>query len=488
MGRGSQNPTRIGLLAETVICVLTVLSGLFGTARAADVTSGVGSAPAKPLVVILPPVGPTLPNVDSIAKGFRLTGNLEKATVTGGCISGLPNSGGTATISGVAIAIPDNLIVQFPGNTLTWKETVCQSSTAPVTSADAGSFPTSVNVSVDGNIVGGGGGGGGQHVAALVFVTEHPSAVGEGQISFIDYADGSIYVTTKDISGAASEVRLLINDPAGRFGRSRSIDARFSVDDASPSVRSGLTGYPMCVPRLNDQATGQPLPQVNGVPQDPLCPAKNRPTGPVCRNFAAAGVAIPGGRSDVPATPANGYCTGFVMPAVAGFPGSVAAARNSGNIGGPNDPDPRAQAPFEVGDTISWRGILAGFGTALPQTPRRPNAPAGTPLVVWAHTVEARVGIFTQPGTLPSYVAVKGVGVAVDPQPTGASAATAVDARARFHVDAVASDIGSIIDVYLDDKGFDLPAARSSRAPSRSVGGSRATSPAHTWGRSRLRW
>ena len=43
---------------------------------------------------------------------------------------------------------------------------------------------------------------------------------------------------------------MQINDPNGRFGRAQSPDARFSVDDANPTIHAG-TGYPMCVPRTD---------------------------------------------------------------------------------------------------------------------------------------------------------------------------------------------------------------------------------------------
>ena len=60
------------------------------------------------------------------------------------------------------------------------------------------------------------------------------------------------------------------------------------------------------------------------------------------------------------------------------------------------DPIATQQAPFEVGDLISYNGtLLRGDG----------QGPGGSDTIsVWGIT--ANVGIFTQPGTLPSYVSV----------------------------------------------------------------------------------
>lgn len=61
-------------------------------------------------------------------------------------------------------------------------------------------------------------------------------------------------------------------------------------------------------------------------------------------------------------------------------------------------PDARQQAPFEVGDFVDYSG-----------TPIR--GANGAPDYISAHTVEANVGVYTQPGTQPSYLAIGGFGV-----------------------------------------------------------------------------
>ena len=204
----------------------------------------------------------------------------------------------------------------------------------------------------------------------------------------------------------------------------------------------------MCVPRQAPNGGGAAYPLVGGIPQDPLCPQKNRPTL-TCRNFRAAGVVFRVAGVDL-ATTATGFCSAFVMPAIAGMPGSVTAAGSTALAGVDLDglpstgalPDPRRQAPFEVGDFITWQGTLSGTG---------PTA------VIWVHTIDANVGIYTQPGTLPAYIAIGDNGIGVNPLPSTAAALPGVEATPRIFLEASTSDISSIVDIYLDDKGFSLP-------------------------------
>ena len=102
-----------------------------------------------------------------------------------------------------------------------------------------------------GNIVGG------KQVAGLIYMSQQSLNTGTGTIKSIDYANESL---TLD-SGAV----VKINDPKGRFGAGSQVDARFSVDDANPTIHAG-TGYPMCIPRTDPTAQ-----------DDPLCPQQNRP-------------------------------------------------------------------------------------------------------------------------------------------------------------------------------------------------------------------
>lgn len=456
--RDARSSMRVGRATAT-LAIAAVLA-LSATAYARGGTAkppggGGGGTPAQPLVSVLPPAGPTLPSLAPGSNGFSITGFVQNATVTGGCPAA-PGStaGGTVTINGVVITIPTNTIVQFPASTLTWANTVCptQAGVSPIGldgSGGAGGAATlypSTEMRVEGNIVAAGGGAGGvgsTHIGALVFASQQSVNTGSGYISFIDFTDGSLYVSTATPAGAG-ELRLLINDPNGRFGRPQSSpDGRFSVDDINPTIKAAATGYPMCVPRVAPPAAGAPE-------TDPLCPQKNRPVSTAvapCRNFVAAGRGVPGG-GDLVATPAGGRCSAFVMKAVAGMPGTAGLA--AAHIAAATDPDPRQQAPFEIGDFITWQGTLVRGGNALPPVAARPTA---TPDLVWVHTIDANVGIFTQPATLPAYVAVGEFRIGVDPQPTGAAPAGGIETTARLVLEAGTSDVASIIDIYLDDMG-----------------------------------
>ena len=210
---------------------------------------------------------------DPAPNGFFILGLLESATAKVPCASAKGSSaGGTATINGVKITIPADTIVQFPAQTLKWAEVVCPDAGASPIALDgsagnggAATLYPSTEFHIQGNIKNAPGAGT-EHVAALVVASQLSLNEGSGYISFIDYADGSIYVST-----AGGEVELVINDPKGRYGRPQtSLDARFAVDDENPTIKAA-TGYPMCVPRVAPPLAG------SNVETDPLCPQKNRP-------------------------------------------------------------------------------------------------------------------------------------------------------------------------------------------------------------------
>jgi hypothetical protein len=199
----------------------------------------------------------------------------------------------------------------------------------------------------------------------------------------------------------------------------------------------------MCVPRT-DPTSAAP---------DARCPQKNRPTAS-CRNFGSAGLAFRILGADLATTPINGFCTGFVMKAIAGMPGTAGLPATS--IAGPTDPDSTQMVPFEIGDFITWHGtlVLNGNVTVPPA-----NRATTTRDVVWVHTIDANVGAYTQPGTLPAYIAVGDNGIGVDPETAAAAAAVGVEATPRLFIEAMTTDVASVVDIYLDDKGFSLPAA-----------------------------
>lgn len=411
----------------------TALLAKGGTAKPPTNPPPAGT-PGAPLVNIIPPAPPQLisPAIAATTSGFSITGFIQSAVAT--CNN--PTAGGSVTIHGTTIVIPANLIVQYPANTFSWTDAVCAPTPgAPPIAFDgtggnggAQTVYPSVEMRVEGNIVNG------VYTGALAFVSQMSVQTSTGFITRIDYTTGAIYVGATPTS--PDEVRLVINDKAGRFGRPQTPDFRFNVDDANPTIKAA-SGYPMCVPRE--------APAV-GAETDPLCPQKNRPkpVGFHCRNFADAGlVPLPLAGDITQPVPGQTYCSGFVMKAIAGMPGTANFAAGSPNLAGPTDPDPRAQMPFEVGDKITFSGtLLKGDG----------QGPFGSDTIS-VHTIEANIGAFTQPRTLPAYVAMGGFGIGVEPLPKAAIAAGAgVESTPRIFLEGSVTDVASIVDVYLVDK------------------------------------
>ncbi len=396
---------------KTNIKITRVVMAIFAATLATGVYAQGGTA--KPPVkgatgpfFVATPLNPTFTNMGN-THGFDLTGFLQDAT-SDGC-------GGTATLNGITITIPCGMIVQMPANTLTWNEMVNPVPSAPSLTLTSTDYP-STEFTVTGNIVGG------QYIAGLVYVSQQSLNGNIGVITNINYGNGTLEVQP---TGSATPVVLQINDPHGRFGRPQSPDPRFSVDDENPTIHAA-TGYPMCVPRAINPSTGNANPVVSGIPQDPLCPQKNRPRAPSCRSFANAGVAVPVSGELTPTI--SGYCTQFVMKAA---PGAGATAANTA---GATDPDVRQQAPFERGDTITYSGTQSR-----------------TTGVISVHTIEANVGIYTQPGFQPSYLAIGGFGIGTaDPTATALNGA-AQETQDRIFLEAETTDVKTPVDIFLVD-------------------------------------
>ena len=379
-----------------------------------------------------------IPPVAIAPPGFDVTGFIQDVTLdtTGAiCQPSHPRlAGGTVTVNGQKIVIPCNTILQLPAATMTWADLFNTeigyappdlaplgqtglglsdaigavsgstiSASAPgllsmKTGASATASPqTRYNASlpsheihVVGNVVSG------SYIAGLVFISQQSLNTGAGRISCIDYTTGELQVGGVPVDPSASTgcpnpappgvARVLLNDAVGRFGKRHAsigacgsdtqcvehagFDQRFSPDSENPTVHAA-TGYPMCIPRLN--------PFTQGV--DPLCPQSNRPTTPSCASFPAG--------SGIPAfaPQRSGYCTTFVMD----LPGATAPG---GLVcPGPGCPtDPTQQAPLQIGDNINFLGTLKADAQGA---------------YISAHTIEANLGIYTQPGSKPSYVFVE---------------------------------------------------------------------------------
>ena len=401
---------------RTVVPLLAVVAlsgGLLTASNAfAGGGGGGGGGTAKPPAgAVAPFTTATLPDplgfgaLAAQIHGFDDTGFIQGATLAANDAmcpkTPAERLGGTLTINGGTIVVPCNMVIQMPANTLTWAEFVNGGDLS--LRAGKGSF----EMRAVGNVVGA------SRIAGLLFASQQSLHTSTGVITAIDYSTGALSVDT----GGPATVTVTINDPKGRFGRTTLQDGRFSVDDANPTVHAG-TGYPMCVPRTDPTVTGG---------DDPLCPQANRPkpsTTGQCRNFSVAGIVPPKSGELSLAPPGQVYCSEWVMPAA-----PVNGAPTTGM-------DPRQQAPFEVGDTITFSGTqLKGVSDPT----------------ISAHTVEANVGIWTMPGTLPSYIAIGAFGVGTaDPSATSING-FATETKDRIFLEAQTTDVKTPVDIYMTD-------------------------------------
>jgi len=345
-----------------------------------------GWAHAGPTAQALPPVSP-----------FDIVGFIDAATLdaAGDGYSG----GGTITVNGTRITVPANTLLQMPAFALTWQEVFTQAPTpwGPAQSGlarrDTPAPATTFEVHVQGNRVGN------EYIAALMFISQQSLNAGQGFINYIDYDKGEMRVGGK-IGDAATGARVVLNDPQGKFGRAHTHDARFTIDEDNPTVRSE-TAYPMCLPRVTPGTVN-----ADGAKGDPRCPESNRPKnqdGTYQTVFT----------TDYPPL----WVEWGLVPG--GFQG--------------NNTNPLEMAPFEVGDYVTYNGALTSDGDGA---------------FVSAWSVIANVGIFTQPGSQPTYTAIDvmllGVGGAPDPN-------LPQEAAVRTRIEGFTTDPSSFIMLYAVD-------------------------------------
>ncbi len=104
------------------------------------------------------------------------------------------------------------------------------------------------------------------------------------------------------------------------------------------------------------------------------------------------------------------------------------------------EPTSTQQAPFAVGDQVTWSGtLLKGDG----------KGPNGSDTIS-VHTLIANVGIFTQPGTLPVYLAIGEFRVG-NFTPTPIVNGVPQELQDRLVLEAVVTDVTSIVDIYMVD-------------------------------------
>lgn len=294
---------------------------------------------------------------------FDITGFIQAATL-GGPGTGA-HQGGSITLNGQVVTIPAETIVILPANALTWQELFALAP-APYTNiatgmamSDSPAPLSTYEAHIVGNRVGD------TYIAGLVWISQQDLNSGAGFINFINYATGEIRVGGVMGNGATG-TRVRLNDPlnagvgTGRYGRPGTPDQRFMVDQDNPTVRSG-SGFPMCIPRVLAD------PSIPGNPDDPLCPKGQRP----------AAIA-----------PATGYAAFILTNDPGALPGVP--------------PDATKQAPFEVGDYVTFAGTLVHDGVS----PTAGPWPGIASTYISAHTLVNNVGIYTWPGTNPAYTAV----------------------------------------------------------------------------------
>ncbi|GAB3766763.1 hypothetical protein GCM10028796_26610 [Ramlibacter monticola] len=411
--------------------------------------------------VLVPPGVAPVP----VPPQFDLTGYIEAATVDTN-FNLCPNlpvkdprlAGGTVTINGQVIIVPCNTILQMPAFATSWAD-LFTSAPADITPAgesglalgdafgvgspgllnmtwnDPSRTVTSYNAAlpgmelhVVGNVING------EYVAGLMFISQQSLNAGQGVISCIDYATGELQVGgALQPTGAPCPplvpgvTRVRMNDPVGRFGIRHGLpgdpaadvweagyDRRFTADTDNPTMHSAL-GYPICIPSVNPvNPITNPITGATITPGiDPKCPMYNRPVAPNCRSFDPLTLLPAFGPQ-----PDGTYCTTWVMD----MPGAHAADGFS--------TDPNVAAPLVIGDTIGFHGTL--------------KADANGPYIS-AHTIEANLGIYTQPHTQPAYVSMEALIVGTG---GGTVGGIAVESTSRVAWVGFSTDPTEAVDFY----------------------------------------
>jgi hypothetical protein len=278
------------------------------------------------------------------SRPFDIVGAIQAFTVT---TPGNPFSGGSLTLNGLTVLIPTNLVVTLPANYLTVGQLFAQSPLAGSSALALNDLPAPLaafSATISGNVVNG------VYTAGLVSIAQQALNTASGIIKAIDYATGLLCVGSAPGACLATDARVLINDPSGRYGLANGAggkaapDARFAVDADNPTIHAA-SGYPMCVPRVAPPAV------------DARCPQANRPG------------------------PAGAKLMTYVMSAAAlitSAPFTVVAIPACGAACNPGE-----QAPLVLGDRISYSGVMAKDALGS---------------YVAAYAIEANVGIFTPPG------------------------------------------------------------------------------------------
>lgn len=349
---------------------------------------------------------------------FDITGFIQTATVDN---LADPHSGGVITVNGHRVVIPKETVVILPASALTWQELFTQapapwagSGQTGMALADTPKPLTTYEAHIVGNRVINAAGD--RYIAGLVNISQQDLNQGNGYVNFIDYGTGTMEVGGR-LGVADTGTKVRINDPenptsgsGGRYGRAESPDTRFQVDQDNPTI-AAETGYPMCIPRTDPA----------GATPDGLCPEDNRPV------VNAAATDQSGITPQPNALVAGDYYRVFRMdnPAVIDQNGQCLRPGHCS--------DPRKQAPFEIGDWVTFAGTI--------------EVDAAGAQYVSAHTITASLGIYTQPGTNPAYVTIEvgliGTG--------GLTVFGAGEAAVRTRIEGMSTDETRLVRLYAVD-------------------------------------
>lgn len=85
-----------------------------------------------------------------------------------------------------------------------------------------------------------------RYIAGLVSISQNSLNNAGGYIHEIVSGTGELFIGASPLATTRQpgDVRLVLNDPDGKYGRPVSADRRFATDPDNPV--SAQTGYPMC--------------------------------------------------------------------------------------------------------------------------------------------------------------------------------------------------------------------------------------------------
>jgi hypothetical protein len=167
-----------------------------------------------------------------------------------------PLRGGSITVDGIFVQVPENLLATLPALAVAWAE-LFDNNIGQAVGFEANVRPESCSIiekktkvyQVIGNTVSG------KNIAGMIFIAQRTIQTLQGFIEFIDSNTGHFTVNGVD---------MVIDDPNGRYGPPTTTDELWASDPDNPSIHA-TNGFPVCIPTNSNTGT---------------CPPGNRPTDP----------------------------------------------------------------------------------------------------------------------------------------------------------------------------------------------------------------